>query len=191
MRLEPREASSLLLGRGSFLPSATCRAIVDEVMARAWWQRSEIGEAGASSVDVDTCNSLWCWLEGRYRQLVMTRLAVLAKAMGSLPGRPRLEEPIVLRYDRGGLFRRHNDEYERADHTRGRRMSLVVFLTSQDEPGGHEGGELCFYVDDGRGETSIRFPGRAGEFVVFAARVDHEVLPVRRGPRLTLVSWLY
>jgi hypothetical protein len=100
MRLEPREASSLLLGRGSFLPSATCRAIVDEVMARAWWQRSEIGEAGASSVDMDTCNSLWCWLEGRYRQLVMTRLAVLAKAMGSLPGRPRLEEPIVLRYDR-------------------------------------------------------------------------------------------
>jgi hypothetical protein len=190
----PREArcsGALLLGHGRFLPAEVCRAVVGDVTSRAWWQWSEIGEAGQSGVDPTSCRSRWCWLVGDHRTLVVNRLAAIAASLRDVAASPRLEEPVVLRYGRGGFFRRHSDQYEQAGNARGRRMSLVAFLTGQGEPGGYAGGDLVFYVRGAVGETVVRFPGRSGQFVVFAAHVEHEVLPVVAGDRFTLVSWLY
>jgi hypothetical protein len=183
---------TLLLGRGVLLPPAICNALVGQLQRHAWWQFSEIGEASDSAVDRDSCRSVWCWLPEPYRRLVVRRLPVIAQSLagGVLP--PRFEEPVVLRYGQGDFFRRHKDQYDAAEHAAGRRMSLVAFLTGRGASGGFTGGELCFYLpDEKHGETCIRVPGRAGEFVVFAADVAHEVLPVATGTRMTLVSWLY
>jgi hypothetical protein len=184
--------TSLVIGHGSLLPVQTCRAIVESLHARAWWQRSEIGEEGESRVDLTSCQSLWCWLAGPHRQMVLHRLAQISRAVNPSGERPRCEEPIVLRYTRGGLFKKHQDIYERPEHSAGRRLSVIAFLTGQSEPAGFRGGELRFYRPEADGgQTCVRVPGRTGQFIVFAADVEHEVLPVVAGERVTLVSWLY
>ena len=184
-------STALLVGHGSFLPALTCRSIVEDLRIRAWWQRSEVGEAGESAVDLTSCRSLWCWLGDPYRRVVLRRLAEIARAVGTSGPRPRCEEPIVLRYMKGGFFKRHRDVYTRPENAAGRRMSVVAFLTGQGEPGGFVGGELCLYpIDVDGGQSCVRVPGRAGQFVVFAADVEHEVFPVLAGQRMTLVSWL-
>ncbi len=82
--------------------------------------------------------------------------------------------------------------YDRPENAAGRRMSLIAFLTGRGERDGFRGGELRFHVRDAvGGPTCVRVPGGLGQFVIFAAEVEHEVLPVLDGERITLVSWLY
>lgn len=184
--------SSLLLGHGSFLPPDFCRQVVRQVLAHSWWQQSEVGEAGESIVDLSACRSVWSWLPGPYREAIIKRVASIGRALTPTETRPRCEEPIVLRYRRGGFFRRHRDRYDKRANAAGRRVSLIAFLTGQGERPGFQGGELRFYARarDG-GDICVRVPGRTGQFVVFGAELEHEVLPVLAGERLTLVSWLY
>ena len=186
------QRKSLLIGRGSLLSAPICRSIVESLHAHAWWQRSEIGEAGESVVDLSACRSLWCWLSEPHRRIVLSRLTKIARAVDSSSSYPRCEEPVVLRYTRGGFHKRHRDVYMRPENAAGRRMSIITFLTGHGEPGGFQGGELRFYLTEASGgQTCVRVPGRAGQFVVFAPDVEHEVLPVLTGERMTLVSWLY
>jgi hypothetical protein len=186
-----RQPEHLILGQGCFLPARACQVLVNHLYEEAWWQRSEIGEAGESAVDLSVCRSLWCWLSGPCRQSVLRRLTTIGRAIAPSMVRVQCEEPVVLRYTRGNFFRRHRDVYARPENAAGRRMSIVVFLTGQNAPGGFHGGELCFYPRPISGEECIRIPGRAGQFVVFTPDLEHEVLPVRSGERITLVSWLY
>ena len=58
----------------------------------------------------------------------------------------------------------------------------------------YEGGRLTFYGlldDEGLGGKSMAFPvpGEAGLFVAFPTDVIHEVTPVLRGERYTIVTW--
>jgi hypothetical protein len=186
------ERKSVLIGHGVLLPAAVCRSVVESLRAHAWWQRSEIGEGDERAVDLTSCRSLWCSLSGPHRRIVLKRLAGVARAVSPGGVTPRCEEPVVLRYTPGGFFKRHRDVYTRPENAAGRNMSVVAFLTGHGEPGGYQGGELRFYLREaGGGQTCVRVPGRVGQFVVFAAEVEHEVLPVLAGERLTLVSWLY
>jgi hypothetical protein len=188
----PGERASVLVGHGIFLPTAQCRSIVADLHARAWWQRSEIGEADDRAVDLTACRSLWCSLNSPYRDLAVRRRLSIARAVGGPRVRPSSEDPVVLRYTKGGFFKRHRDLYEHSDNAAGRSVSLVAFLTGRGEPGGFWGGELRLYLcGDAGAQTCVRVPGRTGQFVVFAAEVEHEVLPVGSGERITLVSWLY
>jgi Rps23 Pro-64 3,4-dihydroxylase Tpa1-like proline 4-hydroxylase len=189
--LRQRQPEHLVLGQGYFLPARACQELVSHLYNEAWWQRSEIGEASESAVDLSVCRSLWCWLSGTCRQRVLRRLNTIGHAIAPSTARLKCEEPVVLRYTRGSFFKRHQDVYARPENAAGRRMSIVVFLTGQNAPGGFQGGELCFYPRPGSGEQCFRIPGRVGQFVVFAPDLEHEVLPVRSGERITLVSWLY
>jgi len=184
---DPRDGR-VLLGQGNFLAPAESRAVAAAVRERSWWQPSEVGEAGQSTVDRSHCRSVWCWLPEPQRRMVLRRLVTVARAAAGAT--PRLQEPLVLRYRRGDYFRRHRDEYSER-HGAHRRMSMIAFLTGANERDGFRGGELRFHVDAADGPLSVRVPGRLGTFVTFAAELEHEVLPVLSGERLTLVTWLY
>lgn len=115
------------------------------------------------------------------------------------------EEPQFLIYEPGDFFRLHRDrapaEEQTPAHTRRRAVSLVLMLndqTARDEApraGGYGGGSLVLYglgarKDDGRlARIGFPVPGAAGLLVGFDPDLAHEVTPVTRGERFTVVSW--
>lgn len=95
-------------------------------------------------------------------------------------------DPQLLRYDAGGFHELHSDAetYENSTwtHVFDRDYSLVIFLNTDFEGGG---------FDLPRQELMIH-PSEPGVAIAFPSdrRFPHAVLPVTRGPRYTIVSWL-
>lgn len=103
----------------------------------------------------------------------------LDKAFGF--NRFRFDRFIVTCYDaeRGDYFRRHRDNS--SPTTADRRFALTLNLNSEE----HEGGELLFPE---YGPHRYR-PGTGGA-ILFSCSLMHEALPVTRGQRFTLLSFL-
>lgn len=106
------------------------------------------------------------------------------------------EPPQFLRYRVGDFFVRHQDgatDQLEFDHLRVRKVSVVVFLNGgAEEPleGTFGGGALVIYRAGGEtGTVAFPVPGEAGLLVAFRADTLHEVEPVTRGERFTVVSW--
>jgi SM-20-related protein len=108
------------------------------------------------------------------------------------------ERPQFLHYHEGDFFVRHQDgntEQMEFDHLRVRRISIVVFLNGySDEPAPDtfSGGHLNFYEkghDYGTEPLVYSLRGEPGLLVAFTADTVHEVMPVVRGERLTVISW--
>jgi predicted 2-oxoglutarate/Fe(II)-dependent dioxygenase YbiX len=93
----------------------------------------------------------------------------------------RFDRVLIACYDsdRGDYFRPHRDNTTPA--TAGRRFALTLNLNSDE----YEGGELMFpeYGD-------YRYKPPMGAAVVFACSLLHEALPVTRGQRFALLSFL-
>lgn len=157
------------------------RDLVDEEVRRT--RSAEVGESTAQEV------------EALFREL-----------------KPRLESHFELRlsgcemanflvYREDDFFIAHTDssaDAEASESVKKRKVSLVLFLNGQSEeadPGdGFAGGELVFYgLMDGPQWESIGLPlgGEEGMLVAFASDLLHEVRPVTRGVRHTVVSWFY
>jgi predicted 2-oxoglutarate/Fe(II)-dependent dioxygenase YbiX len=96
---------------------------------------------------------------------------------------PSLSDPIqLLRYDaeEAGHFRWHADTLP-SDMTR--KISIVVPLSSPTE---YEGGELQF--NQGGGLCAVeQVPGRP---IAFPSWLVHQITPVTRGQRYSLVAWI-
>jgi predicted 2-oxoglutarate/Fe(II)-dependent dioxygenase YbiX len=106
----------------------------------------------------------------------------------------------VLVYRPGDFFRPHRDRSAEPGNevTQRRRVAIVVFLNGAGEaslpdPETFDGGALTFYglLDDPR-LRGVGYPLRAeaGLLVAFRPSVLHEVTPVSRGERHTVVAWL-
>ena len=131
------------------------------------------------------------------RSLVDARLEALRPALQGHFGVPLRgwEKVSFLSYAEGDHFQAHRDANpnpEAPDHLQVRRVSIVLFLNREGADYG--GGILTFYglLPDPRWAT-YGFPlgGEEGLLVAFRADVVHEVTPVTRGERFTLVTWFY
>ena len=103
----------------------------------------------------------------------------------------------VLGYNEGAFYVKHaDDSSELRDHTGQtvgyvssapeRKLSTVLFVNEE-----FEGGELLFnYLCDENGQVITVAP-KAGDMIVFLSNpyFSHEVLPVTKGFRLSLVAW--
>lgn len=103
-----------------------------------------------------------------------------------------------LHYRTGDLYAPHRDsrtDPQGAASSRARKVSVVVFLnaqSTQSRDGTFEGGALTFYglmKAPGMEHVGIPLEPEAGLLVAFRSDVLHEVSPVTRGERYTLVSW--
>ena len=113
----------------------------------------------------------------------------------------------VLEYTEGYFYVKHADDsselLNKAKETVGfkvvapqRKLTSVLFITShethaKESEESFEGGELLFnylYSDDGE---MIKIEAEAGDMIIFPSHpyFSHEVLPVTKGYRLTLVQW--
>tara|TARA_R100001509_G_C4877167_1_gene218920 strand:+ start:1627 stop:2217 length:591 start_codon:yes stop_codon:yes gene_type:complete len=80
----------------------------------------------------------------------------------------------------GGKYGKHID---RGFKTVVRKLSLSIQLT---DPSEYEGGELYLYENDER----VLMDKKQGTLIVFPSYVLHEVTPVTKGERNSLVSWV-
>jgi len=64
-----------------------------------------------------------------------------------------------------------------------RKLSFTIQLTDEND---YEGGELIFYIDD----EEKKAPKSKGTIVFFESDILHEVTPVTKGVRHSLVSWV-
>lgn len=106
------------------------------------------------------------------------------------------EQPQFLRYDVGDFFVPHQDGNTgllRLTSDAERRISVVIFLNRQGDDtdvDSYGGGSLKF--SDYRAEqtySEFELPVQRGMLVAFRAELTHEVTPVTRGQRYSVVSW--
>jgi len=91
-----------------------------------------------------------------------------------------IEGVQFTRYKVGDFYISHVDNlYNRTI----RKLSITVQLTKPSE---YTGGELKFYYS----KTPTLPPKEQGTLVVFPSFVLHEITPVTKGERMSLVSWI-
>jgi SM-20-related protein len=108
----------------------------------------------------------------------------------------KIEEPQFLKYRVGDFFVAHQDGNTgmlRLDREESRKVSVIIFLNRQcemPEPGSYEGGSLVFSEwRPGRTAGKLQLSAEAGTLVAFPSENTHEVIPVTRGERYSIVSW--
>lgn len=87
-----------------------------------------------------------------------------------------------------GFYSKHNDCGNKDEITNFidiRKLSFSIQLTDAEE---YDGGELVFYLSEG--SKKIIAPKTKGTIVFFKSDILHEVLPVKKGIRQSLVGWV-
>jgi SM-20-related protein len=195
MQLSP--AYDLLVER-HFLSESTCRNILNETSNGAFQPATVYGRTESGSVDERVRKTSRLSVSEETFQLVNQQL---------LDYKPRVEhhfqvslrdceEPQFLRYNVGDFFVAHQDGNTgmiRLATDAERRVSIVIFLNSQSDeplPRTYNGGSLKF--SDYRKPLPDRefyMPVEAGLLVAFRSELTHEVTPITRGERYSIVSW--
>ena len=96
------------------------------------------------------------------------------------------EGPSLLRYEVGGFYGPHVDCLDDESDEWPRRISVIVFLTTA---GDSDGGTLRLHPGD-ESAAPVDLVPSAGTLVAFPSGWLHEVLPVTRGVRDSIVDWL-
>jgi len=88
--------------------------------------------------------------------------------------------------EKRGFYSKHRDcglKKSMDNYVDIRKLSFTIQLTDENE---YEGGELIFYLD----EEEKKAPKSKGTIVFFESDLLHEVTPVTKGIRHSLVSWV-
>jgi SM-20-related protein len=191
-----------LLGVPAFLSAEDCRQLRDEI-AEASISAATIREEGSEyGVDEGKRKTRWAEVSPEASGLVVDRLTQLQPEVSDRLGveLSGVQDPQFLMYRKGDFFRRHRDsnpDAAAAQFARERQVSAVVFLngeSSEPAPDSYEGGALTLYglMEDREG-GSIGLPvvGETGSLIAFPSAMMHEVTPVSRGERYTVVTWFY
>jgi len=96
-----------------------------------------------------------------------------------------VEAVQLSRYKIGQFYNKHmdfNGDPETKSHTR--KLSMSVQLSDEKS---YDGGDLIIYF----GGKHFISPRLKGSVIVFDSRITHEVLPVTRGERYSLVKWFH
>ena len=101
----------------------------------------------------------------------------------------------ALRYPPGAFYLPHRDcgAKPSASGPHRRAVSVVIFVNgaSPGMPTPFDGGHLRLYecLPDSAGDAGLDMEPEAGTLVAFRSDQLHEVMPVTRGERYTLVTW--
>jgi SM-20-related protein len=106
------------------------------------------------------------------------------------------EKPQFLHYREGDFFVPHQDGNTPLiyDESRFRRISAVIFLNLQsDDPSAdsYAGGSFVLHGPYTGPDLRIAMPALPGSLIAFRSETTHEVTPVMRGERFTIVSWYH
>jgi SM-20-related protein len=170
--------------------AVACEEIVRELRAAHGAAASVYGKSATGAVDASVRKATRLAAPDDVRDRVIAQLEVQRAAIEEHFGvaLDAIEEPQFLRYVTGDYFVAHQDGNTPLlrDDSRFRKISVVIFLSP---PSAYDGGSLVFH---GRyPDTDLRIPVAAqqGSLVAFPSETTHEVMPLTRGERFTIVSW--
>lgn len=150
-------------------------------------QEAEVGGGDGSQVNTKVRRSELNWLYKTPEcEWVFEKLAHVASSLNADYfgfGLTGFGEPLQLtnyHEDRQGTYTWHQDFGSSGSS---RKLSMVLQLS---DPSEYEGGELQIFT--GRNPTSIQ--KKRGLITVFPAWTLHQVTPVVKGTRQTLVTWI-
>ncbi|MFD2053826.1 2OG-Fe(II) oxygenase [Mesorhizobium calcicola] len=103
------------------------------------------------------------------------------------------EKPQFLHYREGDFFVPHQDGNTPLihDESRFRRISAVIFLNRQSDeppPESYAGGSLVLHGPYSGPDLRVAMPALPGSLVAFRSETTHEVTPITRNERFTVVS---
>ena len=130
--------------------------------------------------------------EERVRVLLAQQKAALERHFGLVLG--QVEKPQFLHYREGDFFVPHQDGNTPLihDESRFRKISAVIFLNRQSgdpSPESYAGGSLVLHGPYSGPDLRVAMPALPGSLVAFRSETTHEVTPVTRNERFTIVSW--
>jgi SM-20-related protein len=183
----------------NFLSHEMCDKLRSSI-ASAGWKPATVAEHGQDAHDLKYRKTKQHAVDQGSENELHSRLLAI---------RPQLEThfgvtlngcraPVFLSYSVGEFFRPHEDTSDDPDLQEGvklRKVSAVVFINSnaEDGPQTFSGGALVFYglFPDTPELKSRGFPLKPEEglLIAFSARMMHEVQPVTRGNRYSIVTW--
>ena len=191
-----------LLGVPGFLDAKACAGLRREI-AGATAVSVTVGEEGGTfGVDESYRKTRRVDVSSAASSLVTERLLGLRDEISETVGADvsGIQDPQFLVYRKGDFFRMHRDRDPAQDAPRfagERRVSAVLFLNGESAdpvPDTHSGGALTLYglIDDGRGGmVGLPVTAETGSVIAFPSDMAHEVKPVTRGERYSVVSWFY
>lgn len=177
-----------------FLAPHECEGIVAAMKLAEGSAATVYGTTTAGSIDTNVRKVLRVRPTFQTIELITERLrsykAALEKHFAVTLG--AIEDPQFLRYAEGDFFVAHQDgntglmklESEQ------RLISVVIFLSQESdllEPETHSGGSLVLIAPADR--ARLRVWAETGALVAFRSETTHEVTPVTRGERFSIVSW--
>jgi SM-20-related protein len=185
-----------LLEIADFLDAGACARLRDELRAAPGAPATLLGRDTATAVAPQVRRTTRAALPAEMRVwvtgLLIERKQTIEEHFGLALG--ECEEPQFLRYQPGDFFVAHQDGNTPLVHddSRFRKISAVIFLSTQaDEPAPetYGGGSFVFHGPYSARPLRLPMAPAAGTLLVFRAETTHEVTPVTRGERFTIVTW--
>jgi len=191
-----------LLVRDGFFDVETC-ASLRAAMDRTALTNALVVDAQGYHVDEKVRKAALVGLGESASERVVARLRGLMPALSDFFGEPLRDcaGPEFVLYRPGDFFRAHRDTSTipnmPAEVLR-RKVSCVIFLNGEEDTlagnDSYAGGTLTFLGLDPdptwyTGRTPLR--GATGRLVAFRSDTVHEVTPMLRGRRYTIVTWFY
>jgi len=178
------------------LDKGTCRALCSEIRAAAGQAAGLLGRSDQkpewSQVRRTRRAEVSAAAQGLIERLLAEQKALLERHFAVALG--AFEKPQFLHYQEGDFFVPHQDGNTPLihDESRFRRVSAVIFLNGQSDdpsPENYSGGSLVLHGPYSGPELRVAMPALPGSLVAFRSETTHEVTPVTRNERFTIVSW--
>ena len=155
-------------------------------MRSAAQTRASISGTG-KSVDPRIRNTLKLTVPAATRDLIAQRLSGVQAVLSDSfkVALKQFEEPQFLLYREGDFFVAHQDGNTPLirDATLDRRVSITIFMNDD-----FEGGDFVLHGAYPSDERFVVTP-KPGALVAFPSETTHEVMPVTRGERYSIVAW--
>jgi predicted 2-oxoglutarate/Fe(II)-dependent dioxygenase YbiX len=200
----PRAGFLALLGwyvAPGFFDRATCNSIRREMQNSPSDFGSVLNENHEFVVDESKRKVERALVSEETRALVTSRLMATMPSLEKHFGMPlTVSEPLsFLMYKPGFFYGRHTDanrDPKAPAKLQARRVSVSLFLNGEGNESEHDtysGGSLAFsgnwQKNSRSGHPGIPLTGEEGLLLGFRADWPHEVLPVQRGTRYSIVTW--
>jgi len=175
---------------------AACRALCAEIQAAVGRPAGLLGRSDQKPAWPEVRKTARAEVsqatEERVRVLLAQQKAALEGHFGLVLG--EVEKPQFLHYREGDFFVPHQDGNTPLihDESRFRKISAVIFLNRQSgdpSPESYAGGSLVLHGPYSGPDLRVAMPALPGSLVAFRSETTHEVTPVTRNERFTIVSW--
>lgn len=151
-------------------------------------QTATVGFSDSSRTDQSFRSSVIRWLDPKADRDIVERIMQFAQSSNRTNFGFDIEAPFELQFteyhgSEGGKYNWHQDVWLDSDRPFARKLSVVVQLS---QPEDYEGGAFEFF--------SVQSPGPKfapqGSILLFPSFLEHRVLPVTKGLRCSLVTWI-